>query len=45
MYSYRNHTITMTRYGVVVHNTNGFIGQFSTSSEAEEYIDFMLEEV
>lgn len=45
MYSYRNHTIAMTRYGVVVHNHNGFIGQFSTFSEAEEYIDFMLEEV
>ena len=45
MYSYRNHTITMTRYGVVVHNTNGFVGQFSTSSEAEEFIDMMMEEV
>lgn len=45
MYSYRKHTITITRYGVVVHNTYGFVGQFSTSSEAEEFIDFMLEEV
>lgn len=45
MYSYRNHTITMTRYGVVVHNTNGFVGQFSTPSEAEDFIDMVLEEV
>ena len=43
MYSYRKHTITMTRYGVVVHNSNGYIGQFATSSEAEEYIDSMLD--
>ena len=42
MYSYRKHTITITRYGVVVHNSSGFIGQFATPEEAEEYIDLML---
>ena len=42
MYSYRKHTITITKYGVVVHNSSGFIGQFATPSEAEEYIDLML---
>ena len=30
MYSYRKHTITITKYGVVVHNTNGYLGQFAT---------------
>lgn len=45
MYSYRKHTITITRYGVVIHNSNGFVGQFSTSREAEEFIDMMMEEV
>ena len=43
MYSYRKHTITITKYGVVVHNSYGFIGQFATSTEAEEYIDSMLD--
>lgn len=43
MYSYRKHTITITKYGVVVHNSSGFIGQFATPSEAEEYIDSMLD--
>ena len=42
MYSYRKHTITITKYGVVVHNSSGFIGQFATPTEAEEYIDLML---
>ena len=42
MYSYHKHTITITRYGVVVHNSSGFIGQFATPAEAEEYIDLML---
>ena len=42
MYSYRKHTITITRYGVVVHNSSGFIGQFATPEEAQEYIDLML---
>ena len=42
MYSYRKHTITITRYGVVVHNSSGFISQFATPTEAEEYIDLML---
>lgn len=42
MYSYRKHTITITKYGVVVHNSSGFIGQFATPEEAEEYIDLML---
>ena len=45
MYSYRKHTITITRYGVVAHNTNGFVGQFATSNEAEDFIDMILEEV
>ena len=45
MYSYRKHTITITRYGVVVHNYNGFVGQFATSNEAEDFIDMILEEV
>ena len=45
MYSYRKHTITITRYGVMVHNTNGFVGQFATSNEAEDFIDMILEEV
>ena len=43
MYSYRKHTITITKYGVIVHNTNGFIGQFATPEEAEEYIDTLLD--
>ena len=43
MYSYRKHTITITKYGVVVHNSCGFIGQFATSTEAEEYIDTLLD--
>lgn len=43
MYSYRKHTITITKYGVVVHNCNGNLGQFATSFEAEEYIDSMLD--
>ena len=42
MYSYRKHTITITRYGVVVHNCNGYLGQFATPEEAQEYIDLML---
>ena len=42
MYSYIKHTITITKYGVVVHNSSGFIGQFATPEEAEEYIDLML---
>lgn len=42
MYSYRKHTITITKYGVVVHNSSGFIGQFATPEEAQEYIDLML---
>ena len=45
MYSYRKHTITITSYGVVVHNCNGFVGQFATSNEAEDFIDMILEEV
>ena len=43
MYSYRKHTITITRYGVVVHNSSAFIGQFATPVEAEEFIDSMLD--
>lgn len=43
MYSYRKHTITITKYGVVVHNHDGFVGQFATSNEAEEYIDTLLD--
>lgn len=43
MYSYRKCTITITRYGVVVHNSCGFVGQFATSSKAEEFIDSMLD--
>ena len=43
MYPYRKHTITITCYGVVVHNSSGFIGQFATSTEAEEYINMMLD--
>lgn len=45
MYSYRGNTITITRYGVVVHNSNGYLGQFATSFEAEQYIDMLMEEV
>lgn len=43
MYRYRGITITITKYGVVVHNTNGYLGQFATPEEAEEYIDYMLD--
>ena len=43
MYSYRGVTITITKYGVVVHNTNGYLGQFATTEEAEEYIDTLLD--
>ena len=43
MYSYRKHTITITKYGVVVHNSYGFIGQFATPEEAQECIDSMLD--
>ena len=43
MYSYRKHTITITKYGAIVHNTNGFIGQFATPEEAEECIDALLD--
>ena len=42
MYSYRGIIITITRYGCVMHNSSGFIGQFATPEEAEEYIDLML---
>ena len=45
MFSYLTDTITITRYGVVVHNCNGFVGQFATSNEAEDFIDMILEEV
>lgn len=45
MYSYRGNTITITKYGAVVHNSNGYLGQFATSIEAEEFIDMMMEEV
>ena len=45
MYRYRGITITITKYGVVVHNCNGFVGQFATSNEAEDFIDMILEEV
>ena len=43
MYFYRKHTINITRYGVVVHNSSGFIGQFATPTEDEEYINMMLD--
>ena len=43
MYSYRGVTITITKYGCVMHNSNGYIGQFATSNEAEEYIDTLLD--
>ena len=43
MYSYRGVTITITKYGCVMHNSNGYIGQVATSSEAEEYIDTLLD--
>lgn len=43
MYSYRKHTITIAKYGVVVHNSYGFVGQFATPEEAQEYIDSMLD--
>lgn len=43
MYSYRGVTITITRYGCVMHNHNGYIGQVATPSEAEEYIDTLLD--
>lgn len=42
MYSYRKHTITITKYSVVVHNSYGFVGQFATPEDAQEYIDLML---
>ena len=43
MYRYRGTTITITRYGVVVHNSNGYLGEFATPAEAEEYIDTLLD--
>ena len=43
MYSYRGVTITITRYGCVMHNSNGYIGQVATPSEAEEFIDALLD--
>ena len=43
MYFYRSNTITITRYGVVVHNCNGYLGQFATPEEAQEFIDSMLD--
>ena len=43
MYSYRGIIITITRYGCVIHNSNGYIGQVATPAEAEEYINMMLD--
>ena len=42
MYSYKGVTITITRYGCVMHTSNGYIGQVATPSEAPEFIDSML---
>lgn len=36
---YRDNTMIFTSSGVVVYNSNGFLGEFATTEEAMEYID------
>lgn len=36
---YRNNTMIFTTYSVIVYNSNGFLGEFTTAKEAMEYID------
>ena len=42
-YNYRGHKIVFGTVSVVVYSSDGYIGEFPTAVEAEEYLDYMLD--